>query len=82
LNGKHVVFGEVLTGKSIVEKMELVGSRSGAPSETVLITNSGIVAKDDVVIYDRKWNPALLNNFYIATAAEEEILIDQKIITA
>ena len=29
LDGKHVVFGEVVKGKELLEKMESVGSRSG-----------------------------------------------------
>ena len=32
LDNKHVVFGEVVDGKDILEKMEAVGSKSGATS--------------------------------------------------
>merc|ERR1712232_912579 len=41
LDGKHVVFGEVLEGMDIVKKIESVGSQSGKPSKTVTIVDSG-----------------------------------------
>ncbi|EPY27829.1 peptidyl-prolyl cis-trans isomerase A (cyclophilin A) [Strigomonas culicis] len=41
LNGKHVVFGQVLEGYDVVEKMEAVGSSSGATKKPVLIAASG-----------------------------------------
>jgi len=41
LDGRHVVFGEVLEGQSVVDAVEAVGSRSGTPSKTVVITDSG-----------------------------------------
>lgn len=41
LNGKHVVFGEVLEGYDIVKEIEAVGSQSGAPSKRVVIADSG-----------------------------------------
>ncbi len=41
LNGKHVVFGQVIEGFETVMKMEAVGSRSGATSQKVVIENSG-----------------------------------------
>jgi len=41
LDGKHVVFGKVLEGYDIVKKIEKVGSSSGTPSKTVVITESG-----------------------------------------
>jgi len=43
LDGRHVVFGKVVEGLSVVTKMEAVGSRSGAPSAKVTITDSGEV---------------------------------------
>ena len=46
LDGKHVVFGEVLEGKDVVNKLEDIGSRSGRTSKTATIRDSGIV-KDD-----------------------------------
>jgi peptidyl-prolyl cis-trans isomerase B (cyclophilin B) len=42
LDGKHVVFGEVLEGYDIVEKIENVPKGSGdKPSKTVKIKKSG-----------------------------------------
>ena len=42
LDGKHVVFGEVLEGYDIVEKVENVPKGSGdKPSKTVKIIKSG-----------------------------------------
>eukprot|EP01090_Pellita_catalonica_P018880 TRINITY_DN6242_c0_g1_i1.p1 TRINITY_DN6242_c0_g1~~TRINITY_DN6242_c0_g1_i1.p1 ORF type:complete len:105 (+),score=15.96 TRINITY_DN6242_c0_g1_i1:345-659(+) len=41
LDGKHVVFGEVVAGMDVVSKIESVGSRSGQPSAKVVIVDSG-----------------------------------------
>jgi peptidyl-prolyl isomerase F (cyclophilin D) len=41
LDGKHVVFGQVVEGLDIVKKMEAVGSQSGKTSQPVAIKNSG-----------------------------------------
>ena len=43
LNGRHVVFGEVIEGMNIVRKIEALGSRSGQPSAKVTIADSGEV---------------------------------------
>ncbi|MFF4038055.1 MULTISPECIES: peptidylprolyl isomerase [unclassified Streptomyces] len=43
LDGKHVVFGEVVEGQKLVDQIEGLGSRSGAPSAKVTITASGTV---------------------------------------
>lgn len=44
LDGKHVVFGEVVEGQELVKTIEGKGSRSGEPSAKVVITESGTVA--------------------------------------
>uniref|UniRef100_A0A0B7BVZ4 Peptidyl-prolyl cis-trans isomerase n=1 Tax=Arion vulgaris TaxID=1028688 RepID=A0A0B7BVZ4_9EUPU len=41
LDGKHVVFGKVVSGYDIVKRMESTGSQNGKTSKTVTITNSG-----------------------------------------
>ncbi|MEU6578401.1 peptidylprolyl isomerase [Streptomyces sp. NPDC046805] len=43
LDGKHVVFGEVVEGQDIVDKIESLGSQSGRPSAKVMIKESGTV---------------------------------------
>ncbi|HRG33870.1 MAG: peptidylprolyl isomerase [Saprospiraceae bacterium] len=43
LDGRHVVFGKVVEGMDVVSKMEAVGSRSGATSVKVKISESGEV---------------------------------------
>jgi peptidylprolyl isomerase len=43
LDGKHVVFGQVVKGYDVIKKMEAVGSRSGKTSSTVTISNCGKV---------------------------------------
>lgn len=41
LDGKHVVFGKVVSGMEIVKKIEAKGSRSGAPSAKIVIADCG-----------------------------------------
>jgi peptidylprolyl isomerase len=43
LDGKHVVFGEVVEGQDLVKLIESKGSRNGKPSAKVEITASGTV---------------------------------------
>nr|3PMP_A Chain A, Cyclophilin A [Moniliophthora perniciosa]3PMP_B Chain B, Cyclophilin A [Moniliophthora perniciosa] len=44
LDGKHVVFGEVIEGLDIVRKVEGKGSASGKTNATIKITDCGTVA--------------------------------------
>ncbi|MFJ8311506.1 MULTISPECIES: peptidylprolyl isomerase [unclassified Streptomyces] len=44
LDGKHVVFGEVVEGEDLVQQIEGLGTRSGAPRADVVISASGTVA--------------------------------------
>jgi peptidylprolyl isomerase len=43
LDGKHVVFGEVVEGSELVEQIESLGSQSGATRGKVEIAAAGIV---------------------------------------
>ena len=41
LDGKHVVFGSVVDGLDIVDKIESVGSQSGKTAKTVIVKDCG-----------------------------------------
>ncbi|KAJ5128727.1 cyclophilin [Penicillium atrosanguineum] len=43
LDGKHVVFGEVIDGLDIVQAIEKLGSSSGKPKAQVTIDKSGVL---------------------------------------
>ncbi|KAF7919267.1 hypothetical protein EAE99_008569 [Botrytis elliptica] len=43
LNGKHVVFGEVIEGMDLVKRIEALGTHSGTPRARVAIAKSGVV---------------------------------------
>ncbi|MGI5444851.1 peptidylprolyl isomerase [Streptomyces sp. CA-243310] len=45
LDGKHVVFGEVVEGSDLVQKIESLGSQSGATRSKIEIAASGVVEK-------------------------------------
>jgi peptidyl-prolyl isomerase F (cyclophilin D) len=45
LDGKHVVFGQVVDGFSVVKAMEACGSSSGETAYDVMIADSGLVAR-------------------------------------
>lgn len=41
LDGKHVVFGHVISGMDVVRRIERCGSKNGTPSEKVTIAACG-----------------------------------------
>ncbi|MFD4634501.1 peptidylprolyl isomerase [Streptomyces sp. NPDC058284] len=45
LDGKHVVFGEVVEGQDLVTKIESLGSQSGATRAKIVIASSGTVGE-------------------------------------
>jgi len=47
LDGKHVVFGEVIEGKEIVKLMERQGSKNGKTRQVVMINDCGEVQEED-----------------------------------
>ncbi|CAL3967189.1 unnamed protein product [Diplocarpon coronariae] len=55
LDGKHVVFGEVLNGKSLIRKIENLPTQPGdKPSKEVLITNCGELTGEEAEAADTK----------------------------
>ena len=43
LDGKHVVFGEVVAGMDVVRAIEAQGTDSGRPKQRVVVTSAGLV---------------------------------------
>lgn len=41
LDGKHVVFGEMVEGMDIVRQMEAQGSKDGKPKQKMIISDCG-----------------------------------------
>ena len=41
LDGRHVVFGEVIEGQSIIDELERIGSGSGQTKKKAVIVDSG-----------------------------------------
>jgi cyclophilin family peptidyl-prolyl cis-trans isomerase len=41
LDGKHVVFGKIVSGEAVLKKIESMGSSSGAPKAKVVVEDCG-----------------------------------------
>jgi peptidylprolyl isomerase len=48
LDGKHVVFGTVLEGMDVVNKIQYIGTPSGKPNKKVRIAKSGEIKADEL----------------------------------
>ena len=59
LDGKHVVFGEVLSGKSVIRQIENLTTQSDKPAKDVVITDCGELSGSDAVAADTKAPDAL-----------------------
>ncbi|KAK3343009.1 40 kDa peptidyl-prolyl cis-trans isomerase [Neurospora tetraspora] len=54
LDGKHVVFGEVLSGKSVVRQIENLETQGDKPTKDVVIADCGELSGDAAVSADTK----------------------------
>jgi cyclophilin family peptidyl-prolyl cis-trans isomerase len=52
LDGRHVVFGVVEKGWDVVKLIELCGSQSGRPSQTVKIVKCGVLTSEEMLALD------------------------------
>ena len=43
LDGHHVVFGQVLDGYDVVQKLEKIGTYSGTPTKRAVVWDCGVV---------------------------------------
>eukprot|EP00922_Rhytidocystis_sp_ex-Travisia-forbesii_P007921 GHVS01011697.1.p1 GENE.GHVS01011697.1~~GHVS01011697.1.p1 ORF type:complete len:239 (+),score=39.77 GHVS01011697.1:94-717(+) len=50
LDGRHVVFGEVVEGYDVVQMIEAVGSQSGKTAKVVRIRDSGVLSESPIHI--------------------------------
>lgn len=46
LDGKHVVFGKVISGEPVVDALEKYGTSGGSPTARVFISSCGVLDKD------------------------------------
>jgi len=47
LNGKHVVFGEVISGQDLVKKIESYGTQGGSTTKTIVIEDCGEIVEEE-----------------------------------
>ena len=46
MDGHHVVFGEVIEGFNVVDKLESIGTKSGTPTEKAVIAGCGTLTSE------------------------------------
>ncbi|KAM7198615.1 Cyclophilin-like domain containing protein [Rhypophila sp. PSN 637] len=54
LDGKHVVFGQVLSGKSVVRQIENLTTQNDKPSKDAIISDCGELSEGDAVFAETK----------------------------
>ncbi|CAM9544887.1 unnamed protein product [Chrysoparadoxa australica] len=54
LDGKHVVFGQVIYGMDVIHKCEAVGTRNGDPITNVAIADCGVIAMQSKAMEEEK----------------------------
>ena len=52
LDNKHVVFGEMIEGETVLQLVELAGSKSGTPTSQIIIKECGLVNDNDKHFFD------------------------------
>lgn len=82
LDGKHVVFGEVISGKSVVRQVENLPTQSGdKPQREAAIADCGELSPDEVVAAATKAPDALGDKYEDFPEDESEELSAQKVLT-
>jgi len=54
LDGKHVVFGQVLSGKSVVRQIENLTTQNDKPNKDVIISDCGELSDSDAAVAESK----------------------------
>lgn len=55
LNGRHVVFGKVISGMDVVREIEQCGTRKGTPTSKVIVVGSGLISRSSHQDRDLSW---------------------------
>ncbi|KAK3383936.1 40 kDa peptidyl-prolyl cis-trans isomerase [Lasiosphaeria ovina] len=63
LNDKHVVFGQVLSGKSVVRQIENLTTQNDKPTRDVIISDCGELADSDAIAAESRVPDAFGDNY-------------------